>query len=84
MSFTFKDFRSRQSPTPEVNMTLREMLEAYERAILIHSLQRASGSRERAAKSLGMSRVNLWRRMRHLKIDPELFPRGRPGRRKVE
>ncbi len=81
MSFTFKDFRQRQPPIA-VDMTLRQMLDAYERAILINALQRFSGSRERAAKALGISRVYLWRRMGHLKIDSELFPRGRPGRKK--
>jgi DNA-binding NtrC family response regulator len=30
------------------------------------ALERASGNRERAAQILGMSRVTLWRKMKHL------------------
>ncbi len=37
-----------------------------EAARIVRALERAGGSRERAAKVLGMSRVTLWRRMRAL------------------
>jgi two-component system response regulator AtoC len=44
-----------------------------EAAKILRALERAGGSRERAAKSLGISRITLWRRMKELSLDP---PRG--------
>ncbi|MBK6515170.1 MAG: sigma 54-interacting transcriptional regulator [Polyangiaceae bacterium] len=38
---------------------------------ILRALDRSSGSRERAAKILGMSRVTLWRRMRALGLAPQ-------------
>lgn len=42
--------------------------EARERERILRALARASNSRERAAKLLGISRVTLWRRMKSLGI----------------
>ena len=44
-----------------------------------HALERADGNRERAAQSLGMSRVTLWRRMRtYGLLDPDEVKRVEP------
>ncbi len=42
-----------------------------EAARLRRALERAGGNRERAAKSLGMSRVTLWRRLKALGLDAD-------------
>ncbi len=36
---------------------------------LLHALERAGGSKERAAASLGISRTTLWRKLKHYGID---------------
>jgi len=41
---------------------------------IVRALEKSGGSRERAAKVLGMSRVTLWRRMRALGLAPERQP----------
>ncbi len=41
-----------------------------EAARILRALERAGGSRERAAQVLGWSRVTLWRRMRELGLEP--------------
>ncbi len=40
-----------------------------EAARIVRALERAGGSRARAAQSLGMSRVTLWRRMKQMGLD---------------
>jgi transcriptional regulator of acetoin/glycerol metabolism len=40
-----------------------------EKGRIERALERAAGSRERAAQTLGISRITLWRRMRALGID---------------
>ena len=55
------------APTPENRAPASSPAAAQvsaEGARLLQALARAGGSRARAAKSLGMSRVTLWRRMR--------------------
>ena len=86
MSFRFPQ-RSKQrqpgSPLPsETTKSLRDMLAFHEKILILQTLQRASGNRKRAAEILQVSRVYLWRRMRFLKIDLQLIPRGKPGRKK--
>ncbi len=44
------------------------------------ALQRAAGSRERAAAMLGISRITLWRRMTALGIAPKPEPGRKPSR----
>jgi transcriptional regulator with PAS, ATPase and Fis domain len=41
-----------------------------EAARIVRALERSAGSRERAAKILGISRVTLWRRMKALGLEP--------------
>jgi transcriptional regulator of acetoin/glycerol metabolism len=43
-----------------------EPVATTEAARILRALERSAGSRERAAKVLGISRVTLWRRMRDL------------------
>lgn len=67
--------------------TLPELLALHERLIIIQTLQRHGFSRAEAAKSLGITRLDLWRRMRRLGVDVKVVPRtspGRPRRSKVE
>ena len=61
--------------------TLPEIMAAYERVIIIQSLQHHDFSRMRTAASLGVSRTLLWRRMKLLGMDFSAVPRiitGRP------
>jgi transcriptional regulator with PAS, ATPase and Fis domain len=50
----------------EAPVELPRMPSDPEAARIVRALERAGGSRERAAKVLGISRVTLWRRMRTL------------------
>ena len=83
------DVRSRSVPRrPEevsrAPMSLDEILKRYERLIIIQVLQANDFSRAKAARSLKVSRNNLWRRMKILKIDFSEMPMVRMGRpRKV-
>lgn len=60
--------------------TLPEIMAAYERVIIIQSLQHHGFSRKQTAASLGVSRTLLWRRMRLLGMDFSAVPRIIPGR----
>ena len=62
-------------------MSLDEILRRYERLIIIQVLQANDFSRTKAAGALRVSRHNLWRRMKLLKIDFSGMPKvimGRP------
>ncbi len=79
------DVRSRSVPRrPEevsrAPMSLDEILKRYERLIIIQVLQANDFSRAKAARSLKVSRNNLWRRMKILKIDFSEMPMVRMGR----
>ena len=79
------DVRSRSvSRRPEdasrAPMSLDEILKRYERLIIIQVLQANDFSRAKAARSLKVSRNNLWRRMQILKIDFSEMPMVRTGR----
>ena len=81
------DIRSRSVPRrPEeasrAPMSLDEILKRYERLIIIQVLQDNDFSRAKAARSLKVSRNNLWRRMKILKIDFSEMPMVRMGRPK--
>jgi Response regulator containing CheY-like receiver, AAA-type ATPase, and DNA-binding domains len=65
-----------------VPRTLSELMAAYERTIVIQALSLNGFSRKKAAASLGVSEVHLWRRMRLLKIDFSAIPKGAKGRPK--
>lgn len=49
--------------------TLREILAAHERVLIIQALAQSGGSRTRAAAALGMRRERLYARVRFLQID---------------
>lgn len=71
----------KQFPSPsDDGKNLPEMLASYERVLIIQALMLRS--RAKAAASLGISRVYLWKRMKKLGIDATLFPRARTGRKK--
>jgi DNA-binding NtrC family response regulator len=61
-------------------LTLKQILEAYERIILIKAIQTCGGSRTVAAASLGVRRGYLYGRLRHLSIALAEIPcrQGRP------
>jgi DNA-binding NtrC family response regulator len=67
-----------------VPMSLDEILRRYERLIIIQVLQANDFSRAKAAKSLRVSRNNLWRRMKLLKIDFSEMPPVHMGRPRKE
>ena len=83
------DVRSRSvSRRPEgvsrAPLSLDEILRRYERLIIIQALQAHDFSRTKAARSLKVSRHNLWRRMQSLKIDFSEMPMFRTGRPRKE
>ncbi len=47
---------------------------------IVRALERAGGNRERAAQSLGMSRVTLWRKIKAYQLDQTLAPRADKSR----
>ncbi len=67
-----------------VSKTLPELLSLHERLIIIQTLQRHAFSRAAAAKALGITRLDLWRRMRRLGVDLKVVPRTSPGRPRVK
>jgi transcriptional regulator with PAS, ATPase and Fis domain len=50
--------------------------DSQERRKILDALRKSGGSRERAAKALGISRVTLWKRMRRMGIGPGEMPPG--------
>lgn len=56
------------SPTPLAMLELDPGLAPEARRLLL-ALERADGSRERAAQSLGMSRTTLWRKLKSFGLD---------------
>jgi len=63
--------------------SLREILDAYERVVLIQAVQASGGSRARAASALGISRSNLYARLHRLRVDMAVMP-ARVGRPRKE
>lgn len=66
------------SPRPPVS--LRDLLRQHERLIIVRTLQACDSSRTRAAAVLQLSRTQLWRRMRALRMDFAALPAERTGR----
>jgi DNA-binding NtrC family response regulator len=66
-------------------LSLRDLLRQHERLIIVRTLQSCGLSRKRTAEVLGLTRNQLWRRMRDLRMDfaalPVVLP-GRPRRKK--
>ena len=59
--------------------TLKQTREATERANILRALEKAGQSRTRAAQMLGVSRVTLYKKMKHYKMlkvkeSPVAFP----------
>ena len=71
--------RSIAKNTPK---TLWEILEAYEKIILLQALARNGFSRSKTAMSLGISRNTLWCRMKILKIALSELPKAKSGPKK--
>lgn len=60
--------------------TLPEIMAAYEKMIILQALKHNDFSRAKTATSLGVRRVLLWRRMKLLRIDHTMVPKGHRGR----
>lgn len=69
-----------QPVSPRTPLTLSQILESYERIILIKAIQSCGGSRSGAAASLGVRRGYLYERLRKLHVDLKEIPcrLGRP------
>ena len=61
--------------------TLAELLAQHERVIIVQTLAQHGFSRKRAAEVLGVTRTDLWRRMRRLKIEVRRTSLGRPHKK---
>ena len=68
-------------PTPKAPLTLPDLLDLHERLLIVQTLSRCNFSRKKAAEMLGVTRLDLWRRMRKLKIDVKRTSPGRPSRK---
>jgi len=68
-------------PTSKPPHTLPDLLDLHERILIVQTLSRYGFSRKKAAESLGITRLDLWRRMRRLKIDVRRTSPGRPSRK---
>ena len=55
-------------PVPRVNGTLREAREQWEREYILAVLTQHGGSVPAAAKTLGIQRTNLYRKLRSLRV----------------
>jgi len=66
--------------------TLREIMDAYERNIIVKAVEAAGGSRTVAARALGIGRCRLYARIHRLKIDLSKIPAraGRPRKQEEE
>jgi len=64
--------------------TLPELLALHERLIIVRTLAENDFSRKQTAAALGVSRIDLWRRMRRLQITGAAAPRTSPGRPRGE
>ena len=53
----------------DFDLPLREAREQFERAYLLHQLQRAGGSVGKLARAAGMERTHLYRKLRDLGVD---------------
>ena len=53
----------------DFDLPLREARDQFERAYLLHQLQRAGGSVGKLAKAAGMERTHLYRKLRDLGVD---------------
>lgn len=63
-------------------VALKDLLTQTERMVIMETLARNKWNRLRTAQILGISRTNLWERMKKLGIALSEVPRDRPGRRR--
>lgn len=61
-------------------VSLRDLLRQHERVIIVRTLQACGLSRKKTAQVLGVTRNQLWRRMRDLHMDLAALPVVLPGR----
>lgn len=71
-------------PTAKAPLTLSDLLALHERLLIVQTLSRHGFSRKRAAEALGVTRLDLWRRMRKLKIEVKRTSPGRPAKSRDE
>jgi DNA-binding NtrC family response regulator len=73
-------------PPTKTPLTLIDLLALHERLLIVQTLSRHDFSRKRAAEALGITRIDLWRRMRRLKIEVKRTSPGRPSKdaRKID
>jgi DNA-binding NtrC family response regulator len=65
-----------QGPAPGSPRGLKELLDEYERELILKALAESSGHQRRAARALGVLPTTLNEKMRRLRIRPERGPRG--------
>jgi two-component system nitrogen regulation response regulator NtrX len=58
----------RESSVPGENLSFREMVEAYERELLIHAFQKAEGNVSQIARTLRIDRTHLYRKLKNYGI----------------
>ena len=63
------DLRTRHEPAAVESGCLSEALAAAEKRCIVHALTQCGGNRTRAASALGISRKNLWEKMKQLAIE---------------
>lgn len=63
------DLRSTHQPADGEVGCLSDALSATEKRCIVQSLTRCSGNRTKAAALLGISRKNLWEKMKQLGIE---------------
>lgn len=63
------DLRTRHEPAAVEPGCLSEALAAAEKRCIVHALTRCGGNRTRTASALGISRKNLWEKMKQLAIE---------------
>lgn len=77
---TVKVSARKQVEPGKVPRTLPEIMAAYEKMIILQALKHNGFSRAKTATSLGVRRALLWRRMKLLRIDHTVVPKGHGGR----
>ena len=58
----------------DMEIPLREAREQFEKAYILHQLQKTNGSVGKTAQAIGLERTHLYRKLRALDIDPKNLP----------
>jgi len=61
----------KKSDQPQFDGVLKEQLDSYEKELIIRALAQHNGCQNLAANSLGISRQNLYYKMRKFNLDPD-------------